>query len=161
MPNRLGSKCLACSHYSLADLLRLFRGARRGDDLSSPSPDAEADLRARRGFASPPPRFLALLALGSGSWSASSPVRGRSGTDSMKIGSGAGREVSTTPTDRRFAGGVPTLAPIGPRPRPRLGALRAPIPVGIDGAEGAVTFGGSAAASCSLTGVSVAAGATS
>jgi len=80
----------------------------------------------------------------------------------VKTGSGAGRDVSTTPTERRFAGGVPTRAPIGPRPRPRLGgALRAPIPVGIDGAAGAVIFGGSVAASCWLTGVAGAAGATS
>ncbi len=153
----------ACSHYSLAVLLRLLRGARRGDGFSASSSDAAADFRGRRGFlSSPVTRFRTLRGFRSLSESASSPVRGRSGIDSVKTGSGAGLEVSTTPTERRSGGTIPTRAPIGPRPRPRAGPpARAPMPVGAEGVTGAIGFGGSAAASCSLTEVEGAAGATS
>ena len=90
------------THYSLAVLLRLLRALRLAAGFSSPSPDAAAVFLPRRGLASSPDaRFLALRGLRSLSESASSPVSGRSGTDSVKIGSGAGRAVSTTPTDSK------------------------------------------------------------
>src|SRR2546423_3830231 len=154
---------LPLRHYSLADLLRVLRALRLVAGFSASSPAVAADLRARRGLASSvPARLRVLRGRVSVSASASSPVSGRSGTDSTVTGSGAGRCVSTTPTESRSGGTVPTPAPLGHRPRPRPGgALLAPMPVGVDAAGGVTAFGGSTAASCSTTEVGAAAGATS
>src|SRR5207248_6923769 len=148
-------------HYSLAVLLRLLRALRLAAGLSPSSLDA--DLRARRGLdSSVAPRLRPLRGFGCASESASSPVTGRFEIDSSTTGSGAGRWVSTTPTESRLAGTIPTRAPIGPRPRPLDGgALRAPMPVGTDGMVCVTVFAGTLAESCSLTEVGGAAGATS